>query len=244
MPLDYGSTLAFFERRAERSAGQPAITVTSYQDQDPDLARRRDEAEWARIEAWLRLDRRPIALDVGCGVGRWARHLVGRVDRYVGVDFSPGLVELANSTLLDLGASNAHVQVLGAAEVGTTTLDDPGPFGLVVISGVLTYLNDDDAARCLRGVAAVVAEDSVVYLREPVAVERRLTLRDHWSNDLADKYSAVYRDVDNYRSWLQEALGLAGFVVVYDEPLDATLQNRRETSQHFFVLDRRARQGT
>jgi SAM-dependent methyltransferase len=244
VPLDYDRTLSFFEQRAAKGegvAGAPSITITSYQDDDPDLAMRRDQAEWERIEALLALDRRPVALDVGCGVGRWARHLHGRVERYLGIDFAPGLVALAQATLDELGAGEDNrVQVLGAAEVAPDALVDPGPFGLVIVGGVLTYLNDEDVGRALDGIAAVVAADAVVYLREPVGVEERLTLREHWSEELGAAYSAVYRVADDYRSALGPRLLDHGFELVHDAPLDPALANRAQTTQHFFVLRRTA----
>lgn len=134
-----------------------------------------------------------------------------------------------------------RVQVRSAAEVGAAGLLDPGPFGLVIVSGVLAYLNDGDVRSCIEGIAGVVADDAVVYVREPVAVDDRLTLRDHWSNELDDHYHCIYRPPADYRGVLSEVLVDAGFAVVHDAPLDPSLANRRQTSQHFFVLDRSAR---
>lgn len=242
--IDYDSTLEFFERRADNAGGDPRITVTSYQDDHPELAERRDLAEWERVRGHLRLDRRPAVIDIGCGVGRWTRHLSGRVSRYFGIDFSPGLADLARvaAAEADLGDS-ALVQVRSAADVGEPGLEDPGPFGLVIVSGVLTYLNDADVERCVQGIARLTASDAVVYVREPVGLIDRLTLRGHWSTELKDRYSAVYRPADHYRRVLHDALVPLGFVSDLDEPLDANLQNRAETSQHFFVLSRTGEEG-
>jgi O-methyltransferase involved in polyketide biosynthesis len=150
-------------------------------------------------------------------------------------------VALAGATLEELGAgAEAQVQVLGAADVAPGSLVDPGPFGLVIVGGVLTYLNDEDIGRALDGIASVVAPDAVVYLREPVGVEERLTLRDHWSNELDAAYSAVYRVADDYRQALGPRFLDRGFELVHDAPLDPMLANRAQTTQHFFVMRRSA----
>lgn len=237
--IDYDSTLTFFEGRAARSGGRPAVTVTSYQDHRPELAEERDRAEWERAEPLLGLDRRPRTLDVGCGVGRWARHLAGRVDSYLGIDFSLGLVELARTTIEEIGpTTDFRAEVGSAAQLGQ--LDVDGPFGLVIISGVLIYLNDDDVERCLDAVLTLLDDDSVLYLREPVAVASRLTLRNHWSDELDAEYHAIYRPASFYRDRVSHLLA-AGFEVIHDEPIASHLQGRSETTQHFLVLRREAR---
>ena len=108
---------------------------------------------------------------------------------------------------------------------------------LVILSGVLIYLNDDDVERCLDAVRSLVDDDAVVYLREPVAVESRLTLRNHWSDELDAEYHAIYRPASFYRDRAARLLG-SGFEVIHDEPIASHLQGRAETTQHFLVLRR------
>lgn len=240
VPIGYDETLSFFEERALRAETQPLLTAVLYQDAEPELAERRDRAEWDLVSEWLTVAPEARVLDVGCGVGRWGGHLAGRIGSYLGVDFSPGLVDLARVHLAELmGGTRWAVQVGSAPELGSIELELPGPFDLVIVAGVLIYLNDDDVRRTLASIGDLSAPGSMVFIREPVAVEERLTLRSHWSEELNQPYSAVYRGADEYRSAIQELLGPSGFELIRDQPMDVSLRNRAETSQHYFLAARR-----
>lgn len=237
--IDYDATRSFFEGRARRAANQPALTAVLYQDGNPDLARQRDEMERDMVLDWLPLDRSPRVLDVGCGIGRWGEHLAPWASAYQGVDFSPGLVELARESLASRYEQGRYaVDVVSATELTADRLTIPPPFDLVIQAGLLVYLNDADVGRALRAFLTLVADSAVVYLREPVATGERLTLDRHWSEELQQEYSASYRPVRFYDEVLAATLGAAGFAVSRSVPLDPGLVNRRETSQHFFLLER------
>lgn len=237
--MDYEHTYDFFESRAHRAHGSLTITTTSYQDRNPELAEQRDSSEWELVGPFLHLDRRPTVLDVGCGVGRLARRVGPVMDRYLGVDFSPSILQLARQQVsTSPWADRCQFQELAAAGVGAASLIDTGPFSAILISGVMAYLNDEDVETCLRGVREVVAATSVVYLREPVARAERLTLTDHWSDDLEATYSACYRLPHEYRATLERVFTGEGFRFTLDTQIDAMLENRSETTQHFFVLER------
>jgi SAM-dependent methyltransferase len=237
--IDYAATLDFFEGRAARAARPDALTTVLYQDAHPEVARARHEFEVERVVPRLRLDERPRVLDVGCGNGRWARTLSGSVRGYLGVDFSPGLVALARESVRTLpDASRFRFQVLSAARLADDPLDVAPPFQLVVMAGVLIYLNDDDVERTIGALPGLVDDRAVVYLREPTAVAQRLTLDRFPSTELDAPYTAVYRTATQYRELLAAALGSAGFSFAVDEPMSSSLRNRSETSQHYFVLTR------
>jgi SAM-dependent methyltransferase len=237
--IDYRATLDFFEGRAARAACPDALTTVLYQDDHPEVAEARHAFETARVVPHLGLERCPRVLDVGCGNGRWARTLRGSVREYLGIDFSPGLVDQARASLADEADGARYTfQVLSAADVGDGPLAVPPPFDLVVVAGVLVYLNDDDVARVLEGLAQVAAPTATVYVREPVAVADRLTLACFESAELDAEYSAIYRNAAFYRSLLTGVLGRAGFSFLVDEPISSSLANRAETTQHYFVMRR------
>lgn len=238
--IDYADTLSFFEGRAERATSQPLLTTVLYQDQNPDLAAERDAHEWELVKGWLDLSARPRVVDIGCGVGRWGVHLAPYLTSYQGVDFSPGLVDLARENLAPhITKADWSVDVGSAAEIGQISLPVPGPFDLVVIAGVLVYLNDADVQRVFDALPELAAARATIFLREPIAMSKRLTLRQHWSDDLGQSYSAVYRHSDDYRHLAASILEPAGFDLIADQPMAERLRNRSETSQHYFVMSRR-----
>ncbi|MEI2699820.1 MAG: hypothetical protein V9E94_16315 [Microthrixaceae bacterium] len=62
-----------------------------------------------------------------------------------------------------------------------------------------------------------------MYLREPVARAERLTLTDHWSDDLEATYSACYRLPHEYRATLERVFTGEGFRFTLDTQIDAML---------------------
>lgn len=238
-PLDYGATRAFFDGRAARVAAQPALTAVLYQDANPDLARQRDEMERDLVLGWLPPDRSFRVLDVACGIGRWGHHLAPRATAYQGIDFSDGLVELARRSLAEAYAPSAFaVDVLSATDLAADRLTLRPPFDLVIEAGLLIYLNDGDTEAVLRAIPPLLGDGALVYLREPVATGERLTLDRHWSEELKQEYSASYRPLAFYEDLIDRVFVREGFTVSRSVALDPALANRRETTQHFFLVER------
>lgn len=238
-PLDYDETLAFFEGRADRAGDLDRRTITMYQDTRAALAAARDEREVADVLPCLRLDARQTrVLDVGCGVARWGGHLAGRVAGYVGLDFSPGLIRLASEDLADwYPDGSGTATVLSATELDRGGFESAS-FDLVIVSGVMVYLNDEDCAAMLRTIAGLTAPGGQIYIREPMARTERLTLRGHWSDELAADYSAVYRSVATYDALFAEHLDGCTPTAAFE--LAPELANRAETAQFVRLHERTA----
>ena len=224
--LNYASVHAFFEGRAATTAG--ALTATMYQDEE--LAARRDASEKAAVLPLLAAGAEDVVLDIGCGNGRWAAALAPSVARYIGIDFSDGLIAAARAQV-----PAAEFHTISAQQFAAVGLPGGALFSIAILSGIFAYLNDADAAALLTRVTPA----RCVYVREPVAREVRLTLDRFWSEELGTTYSAVYRTADEYRALFAHSLAPAGFRVCHEgSPIDASLENRRETAQYFFVLRR------
>lgn len=226
----------FFERRGKSISVEHPITSVLYQDHDPQLAERRDAYEKARILPLLGLHQAASVLDVGCGIGRWAGALAGKVRRYHGIDFSESLVDAARERNSSAGFS---FQVLAAQDAQPSRLDVAGPFSHVLIAGVLIYLNDADLLRSLDAVAACCAEGALIYVREPIARKERLTLSSFPSAELNSTYSAIYRTEAELLAAFQASVLSSGFrVTLNDQLYHDDMNNRSETAQRVFVLQR------
>ena len=224
--LDYRSIHAFFQGRGDGNAA--ALTATMYQDEE--LAARSDDCEKRTVLPLLAPGAEDVVLDVGCGNGRWAAALAPSVARYIGIDFSDGLIAAARARV-----PGAEFHAIAAQQFAGSGLPGDPRFSIAILSGILAYLNDADAAALLARVGAA----RCVYVREPVAREVRLTLDRFWSDELCASYSAVYRTVHEYRALFERVLAPAGFAIRHEgSPIDLDLENRRETMQHYFLLRR------
>jgi cyclopropane fatty-acyl-phospholipid synthase-like methyltransferase len=229
--IDYGRTMAFFEERAATAEGN-ALTATMYQDEE--LARRRDQAEKDTVLRRLHVRADDRVLDLGCGSGRWAQVIASRVSVYLGVDFSARLLEIAR-----VHAPDASFECAAVNALEPETLAVPPPYTLIICSGILTYLNDSDVDHLFSTVSRTAAARSRIYVREPIAKTQRLTLDDYWSEELRSQYSAVYRTRGEY---LGSFGALTGFQLKAEgEPFPKDLQNRPETEQRYFLLERAPR---
>ena len=226
--LDYDATSMFFSSRAEHAAQHP-LTATMYQDES--LALMRDREEKARVLPLLSFTPYDRVLDLGCGTGRWAEALADTVDAYLGIDFSDGLLDVARQRV-----PRGTFQSMNVARIEGAALEIAPPFSAVICSGILIYINDDDIRSMFRAISHLAAASSRIYLREPMAKDRRLTLDRHWSDELKDRYSAIYRTREEYLDLCRE---LQGFKLVREgSPFSDALQNRAETSQRYMILER------
>lgn len=234
--IDPTAVAAFFAGRARRAASAEPLTSVLYQDGNPELARARDQYEKQLILPELALGEQDAVLDVGCGIGRWAQPVLDAGAHYCGTDFSDELLHVARTRITH---PKARFVTCPVQALNLETLDQPGGFSRVIIAGVLIYLNDTDLLRALTAVAASAAPRCLIYLREPVATGARLTLDQHWSSDLEQSYSAVYRPEAELNSAFGRTLLAAGFALRMAADLyPADLNNRADTTQRYYLLER------
>jgi SAM-dependent methyltransferase len=235
--IDPQEVAAFFADRARRMDEVGPTRAVIYQDKQGDLAERRDSAEIKRLLPILRLDGRQSLLDVGCGTGRWSRRLVPHVARYHGIDSTEGLLAHARAQHLDdphCRFTHLQAEQLSAASLGA------GEFDRVLCAGICMYLNDSQLTILFNAICEVSITGAMVLLREPIAVDSRLTLKGHFSAELEHDYHAIYRSAPEFMALLQPTLLAAGFRLTGEGDVYAQdgLNNRTETRQRWFLLER------
>jgi SAM-dependent methyltransferase len=133
------AALEYWEERARRfateGAGLAAVCsfgMPLFYNRVIDLCQRLALARWLRVRPGMRV------LDVGCGVGRWSRHLAARGASVTGIDLSPTMVAEARrraGAAALRGACRFLVQDLAQLEAGDK-------FDLVLGVTVLQHILD------------------------------------------------------------------------------------------------------
>ena len=235
--IDQKDTKRFFSDRAKKYSENNPYAVTLYQDNNPDLVEQRNNAEINKLMPKLRLSSNSTVLDIGCGIGRWAdaiKKTDSGISEYYGVDFSEDLISIAN----DRNDSLAYHYLVG----GITDIKKLFPkkrFNRVLMMGVEMYLNDDVLVDGLEQITDICADKAVIVFREPIGIEKRLSLKKYYSDDLKTDYNAIYRTKDELMGFYEETLIRAGFSIVEFGPMyEEKLNNRKETVQWFFSFSR------
>lgn len=237
--IDYEATRDFWDYRASLAGQVNPLSMTMFQDENADLVDARNQHEKALILPQLPLSPDTHVLDIGCGNGRWGLEFVGQVGSYLGIDFSAGLIDFGRQQLKSANAEpNFQLQHLSATDIAEDALLRRGPFSLFIVSGLCLYLNDEDVKAVFRQVSRLADANSLIYVREPIAVGRRLTLDNHRSIEMNCEYSAIYRARSSYEELFADSLLSAGFHIAVSEFLyPDDLSNRKETSQFYWLLE-------
>lgn len=237
--INYEATKAFFNNRAGKYNEDNPYAVTMYQDNNPELVKQRNAKEIEKLLPLLKLDEKSKVLDIACGIGRWSDAITTDIDKYCGIDFCEEFILKARE--LNKEKSNRFFFAGKSNEITNCLLNNKwgGIFNRVLLVGALVYLNDNDLNDTFKQIGEIVEEKAIVIIREPIGLEERLTLKEHFSEELADTYNAIYRTRDEIMASLDKSLLKQGFRTTKEDYLfDGSLNNRKETAQYYFVLER------
>ncbi|HOB54413.1 MAG TPA: class I SAM-dependent methyltransferase [Acidobacteriota bacterium] len=227
----------FFDRRGRSVNRNHELTSILYQDSNPELAESRDRHEKQTILPLLALAPSDTVLDIGCGIGRWADAVISHVHMYHGIDFSSSLIEYACSRLGQ--TPNVTFQVLAAQDVSPERIAVNTRFSLIIISGLLIYLNDEVCEQTLANITTCCETSARIYIREPVGLESRLSLVNYYSEELHTHYNAIYRTEAELFELFNRTILARGFKLgVRDFLYPPEMNNRPETRQMFFIFSR------
>jgi trans-aconitate methyltransferase len=188
--IDYGAVRRYFARSGG-SEPASASYMAHAQDLPENAVHYRFRKECATIRDWLDAIR-PEArvLDLGCGAGAWTERFAERFGGVVAIEQSVGMLAAARTRL----ASRSNVEFLNQ------DVRDPlpsGPFDLVFVGGLCTYLSDADTIALLRAITERLSVRGRVVLRESTVASG--------SERTDGEYRAIYRSVDVYRKLFRDA---------------------------------------
>lgn len=239
LQLDYENTKNFFNARSTKYDEKNPYTTTMYQDNNPQLVEERDKLERKKIIPLLQIDTKTKVLDIACGVGRWADAIKGEteIEGYRGVDFSDELIKIARERNDN---KNFEFDVASTKElVDCINKNKWGKFNLIIMAGILIYLNEEEIGQLFRDLPLLCEERCIIYLREPIGTEHRLTLKEFYSEELQSDYNAIYRTKEELLQYLECSLLAEGFSIKETGALfEEDLNNRKETQQYYFILER------
>lgn len=241
--IDEESIRKFYSERAKTKLGidvdAPVVLVG---DREPEKI-----AYWTQYEIANRLPLAQITtdsrvLEVGFGTGRIAKYIVSNAGEYVGIDCVKEFVELAQKRQDIEKRPNVHflqgtLQAFTAGEM-LVPLKDACFDRFVISGGVLVYVNDREVQISLQDLLPWLDEHCLLYISEPIALQKRLTLNKFYSEALETHYSAIYRTESEYMQ-LFEPLLASGFKICLSEPFfQEDIKGQSETRQWLFILRR------
>lgn len=236
--IDYTQTKDFFKNRAEKFKEDNPYAVTMYQDHYPELVRERNQKEIEKLKPMLSIGKDSRVLDVACGIGRWADAITENINEYCGIDFSKELIQIANKR----NSRKNYFFYEGIATEFTSVLNlhKKEKYNIILLIGILMYINDKDMNLFFEQLESFCEEQTKICIREPIGLQNRLTLKEFYSDELKDEYSAIYRTRDELIKFLDGNLMKKGFYVKSEGFLfeEDSLNNRKETAQYYFILER------
>ena len=237
--ISYKETQQFFKKRALKYNTDNPYSVTMYQDNNPELIKSRNCAETEKLLPLLKLNDASKVLDIACGIGRWSDAITTCVGEYCGIDFSEDLIKIA----MDRNQENPTRKFLvGAANNVETVLKENGcgKYNRILLMGILIYLNDEEVKETFCQIEHLCEQKSLICIREPIGVTERLTLKEFYSEELDDNYSAIYRTRDEIKQIIDDVLVEKGFKILQEGFLfsEEGLNNRKETEQYFYLIGR------
>ena len=237
--LDYNKTRQFFAQRSNKYNTDNPYSVTMYQDSNKSLVESRNLIEQKKIIPLLELSSESKVLDISCGIGRWSDAIITDINSYLGIDFCEGLISIArdrnhfDNRSFEVGSTNDIIEIL--------CTQSNRKVNRIICAGICIYLNEDDLIKLFKNFNKMCDERTIIYIREPIGIENRLTLKDFYSEELQAVYNAIYRTRDEYNKLITKYVLSCGFKITEEKFLfDSAeeLNNRKETAQYYYILKR------
>ena len=227
----------FFDNQIANNKGMYAANL---QNDNPALPKMRDVNEKQTIIPLLQIKDGDKILDLGCGTGRWAENCRLKDNIYLGVDYSLEAINFAKKHFIkdeNITFKNANV-----IEFIKFSKQQGYKYDCCLISALLMYINDSEVIEMLDNMQYLLNSNARVYIKETVSiVDKRITLNNFYSHELHSNYNAIYRTELEYLEILKQTILKNGDIYLKNsaELLTCELKNRKETTQHYYLLEKK-----
>lgn len=225
--LDQNDVKNFWDERARNAKDLNTVLLGNQNSsQEGDL---RNKEEFELVENTLGKLENISILDIGCGMGRWANNFKGRKCHYTGIDYSEEFIEFNKKKYPGM-----KFYTMAAHKIDLLKIDKT--YDLIIINGVLMYINDEELDDVFNIVK--ILSPQKIYLQESISIiNERLTLNKFYSQELNKNYSAIYRKPEEYQRLLDEYLSNYK-ILKSDLLLDENSGARKETNAKYWILVR------
>ena len=201
----------FYDKRASlvEERGWGAISLG---DEDSTIANRVYDYDRDTLFPKLGLNAQTRVLELGCGMGRWAKIVLPHCRAYCGVDFSEEMLKAAENICQEYAEKSSFFHLSASDAVEKEPPFYGGAFQCIILSGVCIYINDDVLKRIFEKLPTLAHQHCTICVKETAALSERLTLNEFPSEALQSNYDAIYRTQEEYASIFQPLLS-AGFSI-------------------------------
>lgn len=228
----------FYNQRAIKIDNmQCPYTAVLLNDEEPKHASEWNDFEKQYIQPELKIDCNSNVLDIGCGIGRWAETIIPNANYYIGVDYADEMVKTAAKRNMHPGKGYDFLNL--SFQEAVNKKDYPMKFNRLIIGGVCMYINDKELDTCFQKLDSLLDDSCILYLTETVALEKRLTLDEFYSEALNTNYDVIYRTAKEYQEYYKILMN-KGFRVVKEGYLPKlnSEEKYKETDRYYTILAR------
>jgi len=141
-------------------------------------------------------------LDLGCGIGYWARYFAKSFRKVIAIESSQPLYDALKKMCLP----HPNVRTING---DVMTFEPEERYDMVFLGGMLMYLNEDDVNILLQKIMPSLQPGGIVLCRE-TTVRKGVVTR-------SGEYQAVYRSIQTYENIFRKC-GLEVIKVQKNEP--------------------------
>lgn len=219
--ISNSDTQNFWHKRAQNSDGLKAVLLGD----DKNAHSKRNEKECRILMEQIKDLEELDILDIGCGIGRWAENLYGKIRNYTGIDYSKGFIEAAKERFRE----DENINFYEMSVCNMTPEICAQKYNLIICTGVLMYVNDSDLEQIFRKIRDFSPE--YIHIQESISLmDGRLTLDNFESKELKSNYSAIYRTQAEYEQYFKDF-----DIIKTDLLLDDEIGGRKETNARYWI---------